>query len=150
MRLEFWKKVVLASFATSLVIGVMSLSTIGQEAKKGDNKAKPGAKEKAKGRLPAYFKDVVTDEQRDQIYAIQAKYEKQLGDLRAQLEGVQDKQMSEIEGLLSAEQKEKLKKIRDEADAKKKADKAKKTDGDKKPAEAAKTTTESEKKPKSN
>ena len=148
MRLEFWKKVVVASLASTLIIGVTSLSTIGQEAKKGADKAKPAAKEKAKGRLPAYFKDVVTDEQRDQIYAIQAKYEKQLGDLRAQLEAVQDKQMAEIEGLLSAEQKEKLKKIRDEADAKKKADKAKKTDGDKKLAEPAKTTVESEKKPK--
>src|SRR5262245_40007475 len=114
MQLAFWKKVVVASLASTLIIGVASLSTIGQEAKK--DKAKPAAKEKAKGRLPAYFKDVVTDEQRDQIYAIQAKYEKQISDLRSQLDAVQDKQMAEIEGLLSAEQKEKLKKVRDEAD----------------------------------
>ena len=149
MQLAFWKKVVLASLASSLLIGVMSLSTIGQEAKKGDDKAKPAAKERAKpkGRLPAYYKDVVTEEQRDQIYAIQAKYEKQLADLRDQIEAVQAKQTAEIEGLLSAEQKEKLAKVREEADTRKKEKAAKKTDGDK-PADAAKTTTESEKKPK--
>ncbi|MBC7856965.1 MAG: hypothetical protein IAF94_26345, partial [Pirellulaceae bacterium] len=90
----------------------------------------------------------VTDEQRDQVYAIQAKYEKQLSDLQSQLDAVRAKQNEEIEALLSAEQKEKLAKVREEADAKKKA--GKKADGNKaaKPAEPAKTTTESEKKPK--
>lgn len=144
MQLVFWKKMVLASLASSLVVAAMSLTSIGQEAKKSE-KAKPTAKQKAKGRLPAYYKDVVTDQQRDQIYTIQAKYEKQLADLRAQIETVQSKQNEEIEALLSAEQKEKLAKVREEADAKKNAAKTKKTD-DAKPADAAKTTTESPKK----
>lgn len=143
MQSAFWKKLVIATTATTLVIAVVSLNSIGQETKKADPKAKAGAKEKPKGRLPAYYRDVVTDEQRDQIYAIQAKYEKQIGDLQSQLDAVRAKQNSEFEALLSAEQKEKLAKAKAEADAKKKAGKK-----DTKPAEAKTTTETTEKKTK--
>ena len=148
MHLALSKKFVVATLASTLAVAAISLNSIGQDAKKADPKAKAGAKEKPKGRLPAYYKDVVTDEQRDKIYAIQAKYEKQLSDLQSQLDAVKAKQNDEIEGLLSAEQKEKLAKAKAEADAKKKS--AKKGDGDKAaaPAEPAKTTTESPKKTK--
>lgn len=148
MNLAFLKKFVFATLASALVVAAVSLNSIGQEAKKADPKAKAGAKEKPKGRLPAYYKDVVTDEQKDQIYVIQAKYEKQLDDLQSQLDAVKAKQNGEIEALLSAEQKEKLAKVKAEADAKKKS--AKKGDGDKAaaPAEATKATTESPKKAK--
>ena len=148
MNSAFWKKLILASLASALVVSAISLNSVGQDAKKADPKAKAGAKDKARGRLPAYYKDVVTDEQRDQIYAIQAKYVKQLEDLQSQIDGLKAKQNEEIEKLLSPEQKEKLAKVKEEAEAKKKA--GKKGDGEKatKPADAAKTTTESEKKPK--
>lgn len=148
MHLAFSKKFFFATLASALVVAAVSLNSIGQEAKKADLKAKAGAKEKPKGRLPAYYKDVVTDEQKDQIYVIQAKYEKQLDDLQSQLDAVKAKQNGEIEALLSAEQKVKLAKVKAEADAKKKS--AKKGDGDKAaaPAEATKTTTESPKKAK--
>ena len=141
MQSAYWKKLVLATLASTLVVAVVSLNSIGQETKKPDSKAKAGAKDKAKGRLPAYYKDVVTEEQRTQIYAIQAKYAKQLEDLQSQIDAVKAKQNGEIEGLLSAEQKEKLAKVKAEADAKKKADKKETA----KPAEA-KATTESAKK----
>ena len=141
MPSPIWKKLFVATTASTLVLAAVSLNSIGQEkTKKADTKAKAGAKEKPKGRLPAYYKEVVTDEQRDQIYAIQAKYAKQLDDLQSQIDALKAKQSDEIEGLLSAEQKEKLAKLREEADAKRNA--GKKTDGDKTttPAEAAKTT----------
>jgi Spy/CpxP family protein refolding chaperone len=142
MQSAYWKKLVFVTLASTLVVTAVSLNSIGQDAKKADPKAKAGAKEKPKGRLPAYYKDVVTDEQRDQIYAIQAKYSKQLDDLQSQIDAAKAKQNDEIEGLLSAEQKDKLAKVKAEADAKKKT--AKKPDADKtaKPAEATKTTTE--------
>ncbi|MFN0017909.1 MAG: hypothetical protein ACKVP0_06590 [Pirellulaceae bacterium] len=146
MPLPIWKKFVVATCAATLVVAVVSLNSIGQETKKADPKAKAGAKDKAKGRLPAYYKDVVTDEQRDQIYAIQAKYVKQLEDLQSQIDGLKAKQTEEIEKLLSTEQKEKLAKVKEEAEAKKKSGK-KKSAEETKPDEAAKTTTESEKKP---
>jgi len=141
MRSAFWKKLVLATVATTLVVTAVSLNSIGQDTKKADSKAKAGAKEKPKGRLPAYYKDVVTDEQRDQIYAVQAKYAKQLEDLQAQVDAVKAKQMGEIEALLSAEQKEKIAKVKEEADAKKKSSK-KDADKTATPAAPAKTTTE--------
>lgn len=142
MHPSYWKKLICASLATSLVVSVISLSSVGQDAKKADPKAKAGAKEKkGKGRLPAYYKDLVSEEQRDQIYAVQAKYAKQLEDLQSQMDSLRSKLNDEIEALLSAEQKEKLAKVKAEAETKKKAGKK-----GAKPADAAKTTTESEKK----
>ena len=140
MHPSFWKKLICASLASSLVVSVISLSSVGQDAKKADPKAKAGAKEKGKGRLPAYYKDVVSEEQRDQIYAIQAKYVKQLEDLQGQIDSLKAKQNEEIENLLSPEQKEKLAKVKAEADTKKKG--GKKGDGgkDAKPAADAKTS----------
>jgi hypothetical protein len=150
MPAAFVKKLVIAATATTLVIAAISVNSIGQE-KKADSKAKAGAKEKPKGRLPAYYKDIVTEEQKDQIYAIQAKHAKQIDDLQSQLTAARAKLNDEIEALLSAEQKEKLAKLKAEADAKKKSDK--KGDGDKKTAEEAKPadsakTTDSPKKAK--
>jgi hypothetical protein len=112
MSESLWRKSLVASLAVlavGLVIGNGALS-IGQEAKA----------KKAKGRLPAYFADIVTDEQRTAIYKIQESYKKQIDDLEAQLAAAREKEMTEIEALLDAEQKEKLKKAREEAAAKKK------------------------------
>jgi hypothetical protein len=123
-----WKKVLWAAavvIAVGTVIGNGSLS-IGQEAKA----------KKAKGRLPAYFADIVTEDQRQAIYKIQETYKKQIDDLEAQLAAARDKEMTEIEGVLDAEQKAKLKKTREDAAAKKK----KKAPDDAKPAESAPKT----------
>ena len=91
-----------------LLIGIQPLS-LGQEAKE----------KKAKGRLPAYYADIVTEKQRTEIYAIQDKYAKEIAGLNEQLGAVTKKRDGEIEKLLNAEQKEKLKKSQDEAAAKK-------------------------------
>jgi hypothetical protein len=112
MSAAMWKKLFCAALAVTvvgLVIGNGTLS-IGQEAKA----------KKAKGRLPAYFADLVTEEQRTAIYKIQESHQKQIDDLEAQLAAARDKEMAEIETVLDAEQKEKLKKARAEAASKKK------------------------------
>lgn len=99
------------------------------------------AKERAKprGRLPAFYKDVVTPQQRDQIYAIQAKYVDQISKLQEQINQLAAQRDKEIEDLLTAEQKEQIQKLRD---ARKKASSASKdgnaTDDD---SDAAATTT---------
>lgn len=133
MNNAMWKKLLLAAVGVvtvGLIIGNGALS-IGQEAKA----------KKAKGRLPAYFADIVTDEQRTAIYKIQEGYKKQIDDLEAQLAAAREKEMAEIEAVLDAEQKEKLKKAREEATAKKKkksSDAAAETrPAETKPAEAA-------------
>ncbi len=81
-----------------------SLITVGiaQEAKE----AKPSTK--AKGRLPAYYKDVVTPTQKETIYALQAKYGEQIRKLAEEMKAVTAQRDQEIEALLSAEQKAKV------------------------------------------
>src|SRR3954454_13877687 len=106
IRKVVWVSVVAAAAA---MVGSSSLS-IGQESKQ----------KKAKGRVPAFYADVVTETQRQQIYAIQDKYARQISDLQAQLDAVSRQRDTEIESLLNAEQKDKVKKARDEAVAKKK------------------------------
>jgi hypothetical protein len=111
-----WNKVLVAAMAFTLVgmIGIGGNFTAGQEAKTEK------AAKKAKGRLPPYFSDIVTEKQRKDIYDIQAKYVKQREDLEAQLEALRAKEMEEIEAVLDAEQKEKLKKAREDAAVKRK------------------------------
>jgi Spy/CpxP family protein refolding chaperone len=96
---------------------------------------KPGAKptaiaanqaaEKLTGRLPNnYAKVGVTDAQRQRIYALQAKYSAQIDALTQQLEELRQKRDAEVEGVLTPDQKEKLKALTD-ATATKKASRAK-------------------------
>jgi hypothetical protein len=68
------------------------------------------AKPKFKGRLPAHYGDIVTEAQRLQIYAVQEKYATQIDALKAQLEVLETKRDKEIDAVLNADQKEKLKK----------------------------------------
>ena len=80
----------------------------------------PGAAGKARGRLPVHFKDVVTDSQRQRIYAIQAKYDAEIDGLAARIKRLQAEQTKEIEGILEPDQLAKLKRLRAAADLKKK------------------------------
>src|SRR5262249_51854105 len=103
--------------------------------------------------LPPYYGDIVTEQQRQKIYDVQAKYDRQIDSLREQLEALQQKRDGEIEGLLTADQKEKLKKAQEEGSAKRKksagdkADKSPPAD-EAKPAETKKVKTKQEAKPK--
>jgi hypothetical protein len=114
-----WKKVLVVAMAVSTlgVVAGNATFSIGQDAT-----AK--AEKKAKGRLPPYFADIVTEEQRSTIYKIRAGYEKQVSDLQAQLESLREKEMMECEAVLDAEQKDKLNKAREAAAAKKKKKKS--------------------------
>lgn len=85
-----------------------------------------GQEAKFKGRLPPYYGDIVTDEQRQQIYDIQGKYAKQKEALKAQLEALDEKEDAEVAKVLSAEQKAKLKKAQEDGSAKRKQTAAKK------------------------
>jgi hypothetical protein len=127
MNTAMWKKLLLVA----VVLPIASLMIVGNPLSIGQDKAgqkKEAKSNKAKGRLPAYYADVVSQEQREKIYAIQAKYAEQIKALNDQLEALEKKQNDEIAGVLSAEQKEKVEAARAEAAAKKKkksADKAK-------------------------
>jgi hypothetical protein len=114
MTSSLLKKVLLLS----VVVPVLGLIVVNSPLSVGQEKA--AEKKKAKGKLPAYYADVVSDEQKEKIYAVQAKYAKEISDLNQQLAAVAKKQNEEIEALLTDEQKEKIDKARADAVAKKK------------------------------
>ncbi len=129
MNDSLWRKVAVCA----LVVPVLGLFVMNGPLSIGQDKAKKAEKTettKRKGTLPAYYGDVVSEEQREKIYSIQAKYADQIKDLNDQLEALRGKQTKEIEAVLSAEQKAKIDAAREAAAAKKK----KKSD-DKKKAE---------------
>ena len=84
--------------------------------------ATKAARAKPRGRLPSYYGDVVNQEQRDKIYAIQLKYESQLAALREQLKALVDKRDAEVAGVLTPEQVEQVKRIAAEAKAAREAE----------------------------
>jgi hypothetical protein len=73
-----------------------------------------------RGRLPAYYGEIVTEAQRRQIYAVQEKYEKQISPLKEQLSALEKKQEVEIKAILSEEQRAKLKRAQEDGAAKRK------------------------------
>jgi len=84
---------------------------------KGDEDEAPA---KTKGRLPPYYKDIVDAKQKDKIYSIQAEYSGKIDALEEQIKKLTADRDAAVEGVLTAEQKGKLKKAKEEAAAKKK------------------------------
>lgn len=90
------------------------------DAKAGDVKTgKPRAK--PRGRLPAYYTKVVDGQQREKIYAIQQQYEPKISALKAELQALQDQVDAEVEAVLTPEQRDIVKKLADDAKAKRKS-----------------------------
>ena len=84
-----WKKGMLVAMALPL-LAALCVAEARVRALAQDDQKQPVAekKERAKprGRLPAYFSSVVTPEQREKIYAIQARYAEELDNLQQQLD----------------------------------------------------------------
>jgi hypothetical protein len=79
--------------------------------------AQNAAPAKPRGRLPAYYKDIIDAKQRDRIYEIQAEYAAKITPLQEEIKKLSEEREAAIEGVLTAEQKGKLKKVREEATA---------------------------------
>jgi hypothetical protein len=79
---------------------------------------KKDAVKKSGNRLPPHYGDIVNEDQRDKIATVYAKFNTKLAKLKAQIEEVTTERDNELEQLLTAEQKEKLSKIKEEAKAK--------------------------------
>lgn len=91
-------------------------------------KAKTSAK-KAKaprGRLPAYYRKVVDREQREDIYAVQREYAARIDDLKAKLAALVKERDAKIAAVLTPQQQDKVRQLREEAKAKRAAKKKKK------------------------
>jgi hypothetical protein len=93
-----------------------------------DNAEKPGAAGPAKaaapakakrpsGRLPRYYNDVVTKEQREKILAIQQDYGAKIDPLRRQIEQLTRERDEKIERLLTPQQKQQIEKRKADAKA---------------------------------
>jgi Spy/CpxP family protein refolding chaperone len=129
------------------------------EAKKADGKAAEAKPAEKGNRLPPYYRQVVSNEQRQQIYKILTEYapkvdqakadlNKAVNDAKAktaefktQLSKLTKEQTDKIEALLTPEQKAKLAQLKAAAEAKRQATLKKKADEKKKaetkaPAEA--------------
>jgi len=89
-----------------------------QAGKKADKKA-AGAKQ-ASPRLPRHYGDVVTEDQRERIATAFAKYNAKLAKLRSEIKAMTAERDQTIEGMLTAEQKSKLAKLKADAQAKRK------------------------------
>ena len=82
----------------------------------------PAAAPAESRRVPQYFGQVdLTEEQREKIYAVRAKYAAKQDQLEAQLEEIRASVLRESEAVLTPAQKTALSKLRAEAKAKAKA-----------------------------
>jgi len=80
-----------------------------QKSKSADEKSDRKKARKFRGRLPQYYGQIgLSDKQRKKIYSIQISYREQLQKLEQQLRDLRAKQGSEIDAVLTSEQKKKL------------------------------------------
>ena len=84
-------------------------SAVGQQRAADAKAAQQVVRKKdARGRLPAYYAQIVDEGQRLRIYQIQANYHPQIESLLAQVEALTEKRDAEILAVLSPEQRQRL------------------------------------------
>lgn len=128
MNRRFASTVVAAGLALALGTQLSLESTVGQE-KSASEPTPAKVARKSAGRLPSHYGKLgVSSEQRAKIYGVQATYKKQIADLQAQIDALKTKQNTEVQAVLTAEQKKKLDEILAEAKkaAEARSDKSKK------------------------
>jgi Spy/CpxP family protein refolding chaperone len=116
--IEFVKEPVMRrSFYVLAVIGaaVLAALTGTSPASAQSGGSEPGAAKKLTGRLPKFYDEVLTEEQKDQIFKLQADYKAKMDDLKAQYQKLDAEKKAKIEAIPTAEQKEKIKKLTDDA-----------------------------------
>jgi len=110
-------------------MGVLTLSLLTTSWLVGGDDKKDDPPPKAKGTLPAYWKQLgLSNDQKQQVYKIQAKYNAEIDQLKAKIEKLKDTEKEEMYKVLTEEQKKKLKELRS---GEKPADKDKDTAKDK-------------------
>lgn len=103
------------------------------DAKSGDAKS-PKKRAEPRGRLPAYFGEVVSNDQRDKIYEIQAKYLAQIAKLQDEIALLETTREKDVLAVLSPEQLGKVKQLQEDAKTKRAATAARKKAADAPPA----------------
>ena len=83
------------------------------------------ARAEPRGRLPSYFAQVVTPQQKEQVYQAQSEYEQQIDELEAKIEALEKKRDEAVRALLTAEQRKQVDQLAAAAKAKRAERKAK-------------------------
>ncbi len=114
-----WSTRVLLCAAAALALGVRGLCEEGSTAP-APKAPSAASKERAepRGRLPNFYRHVVDDQQREEIYAIQAEYKPRIDALKAQLEALVQERDAKVATVLTAEQRAEVERLRAEAEAK--------------------------------
>lgn len=76
----------------------------------------PAKKSVPRGRLPAHYKDLVSPDQREEIYAIQSKYNTEIEALEAKIEKLKKDRDAEVSKVLTPAQQARLKLLIDGKD----------------------------------
>lgn len=106
------QRIILALAGGVVVLGTLTAWT--QESGSKPTTSKPAAaeEEKASGRLPNnYGKLGLSDKQKKSIYETQGKYATEISVLVRKVEELRNKRDAEVEAVLTAEQKTKLKEL---------------------------------------
>ena len=121
MKHESRRRMVLGLFTGVFLATLLAVPCAGQD-QTGKEEAKPPKKVEPKSastasiddpaerkrlrlRLPTYYSRVVTETQREEIYRIQAKYNRSILKLKEELDSLTTKRDSEVESVLSEEQR---------------------------------------------
>lgn len=98
--------------ALALALSALAWHVVGVTAQEAAPAVKPAVvkpeRAKPRGRLPAYYARVVSATQREKIYDIQAKFDEQLKMLEEQLAALVSQRDSEVEAVLTDEQKQQI------------------------------------------
>lgn len=98
---------------TTFAIALLSFAAPQLYAQDDTGAADAAETDDSGGRLPAHYRDIVNDAQRDAIYAIQAKYEELLEPLQEKIKQLKEEEKKEIEAVLTPKQLAVLKKLQD-------------------------------------
>jgi len=104
LRIVRWA--MLASMA--VVLTTAPQAAFGDDAKPAVKKAVAKRGKMLRGRLPAHYAQVVTDEQKEKIYKIQEEYKPKIDAARAQLDALVKEQKEKIAAVLTLEQQKKV------------------------------------------
>ena len=84
-------------------------------------KAAPAKRAKPRGRLPVYYSRVVSQDQREQIYGLQAKFQEEIDKLLLQVRKIEEQRDADVRDVLSTDQQKKVDAFVAEAKAKREA-----------------------------
>ena len=95
--------------ALILVVAMVPAPSPGQSAGATDNAVQ-------RRRLPNYYAQIgISDRQRERIYTLQAEYNSQIEDLQARIDQLKAERDADIEGMLTATQKNRIEERREAA-----------------------------------